>query len=109
MLTMTMHVRGRSFQPSPYPKQNLAAFRALADAVHEAGGKIFGEPWYFWGAVGQWQPLSHSGPGARTVRRAIQRLREALPHAKCPSARSGRCSMHSASPRLICARRDSMG
>ncbi|MCV7234609.1 hypothetical protein BST20_23135 [Mycobacterium branderi] len=62
MLTMTMHVRGRSFQPSPYPKQNLAAFRALADAVHEAGGKIFGEPWYFWGAVGQWQPLSPPAP-----------------------------------------------
>jgi 2,4-dienoyl-CoA reductase-like NADH-dependent reductase (Old Yellow Enzyme family) len=62
MLTMTMHFRGRSFQPSPHPKENIPAFRALADAVHEAGGKIFGEPWYFWGAAGQWQPLSPPAP-----------------------------------------------
>ncbi|VEG43637.1 NADH:flavin oxidoreductase [Mycolicibacterium flavescens] len=62
MVTMTMHVRGRSFQPSPYPKENIPAFRALADAVHEAGGKIFGEPWYFWGATGQWQPFSPPAP-----------------------------------------------
>jgi 2,4-dienoyl-CoA reductase-like NADH-dependent reductase (Old Yellow Enzyme family) len=62
ILTMTMHGRGRSFQPSPYPKENIAAFRALADAVHEADGKIFGEPWYFWGAAGQWQPLSPPAP-----------------------------------------------
>ena len=62
ILTMTAHVRGRSFQPSPYPKENTAAFRSLASAVHDAGGKIFGEPWYFWGAAGQWQPLSPPAP-----------------------------------------------
>ncbi|ORA10371.1 hypothetical protein BST14_20510 [Mycobacterium arosiense ATCC BAA-1401 = DSM 45069] len=62
MLTMTMHLRGRAFQPSPFPRENIPAFRALADAVHEAGGKIFGEPWYFWGAAGQWQPLSPPAP-----------------------------------------------
>ena len=62
ILTMTAHARGRSFQPSPYPRENVAAFRVLADAVHEAGGKIFGEPWYFWGATGQWQPLSPPAP-----------------------------------------------
>jgi 2,4-dienoyl-CoA reductase-like NADH-dependent reductase (Old Yellow Enzyme family)/pyruvate/2-oxoglutarate dehydrogenase complex dihydrolipoamide dehydrogenase (E3) component len=62
ILTMTAHARGRSFQPSPYPKENVAAFRSLANAVHDAGGKIFGEPWYFWGAYGQWQPLSPPAP-----------------------------------------------
>src|SRR5579862_6370913 len=46
ILTMTLHSRARIFQPSPHPKQNIAAFRALADAVHAAGGRIFGEPYY---------------------------------------------------------------
>ncbi|HEV8261234.1 MAG TPA: FAD-dependent oxidoreductase [Burkholderiales bacterium] len=62
ILTMTMLGRARAFQPSAHPKENIAAFRALADAMHEVGGKIFGEPWYFWGTPGQWQPLSPPAP-----------------------------------------------
>ena len=41
MLAATLHGRARIFQPSPHPKENIGAFRALADAVHEAGGKNF--------------------------------------------------------------------
>jgi 2,4-dienoyl-CoA reductase-like NADH-dependent reductase (Old Yellow Enzyme family) len=63
ILTMTMVGRARAFQPSPHPRENIAAFRALADAMHEADGRIFGEPWYFWGTPGQWQPLSPPAPG----------------------------------------------
>jgi 2,4-dienoyl-CoA reductase-like NADH-dependent reductase (Old Yellow Enzyme family) len=62
MLTTTLHARARIFQPSPHPKENIPAFRALADAVHEAGGKIFAEPYYQWATHGQWQPLSPPAP-----------------------------------------------
>ncbi len=62
MLTTTLHGRARIFQPSPHPKENIAAFRALADAVHEAGGRIFAEPYYQWATFGQWQPLSPPAP-----------------------------------------------
>ena len=54
--------RARIFQPSSHPKENIPAFRALADAVHEAGGKIFAEPYYQWATHGQWQPLSPPAP-----------------------------------------------
>src|ERR1700759_5107314 len=40
-VSMTVHDRGRAFQPSPYDPQTIASFRALAEAVHHAGGKIF--------------------------------------------------------------------
>lgn len=46
----------------PQPDENLPAFTALADAVHEAGGKIFGQPWYHWGQPGWWSPLSPRVP-----------------------------------------------
>lgn len=62
ILTTTLHGRARIFQPSPHPKENIPAFRALADAVHEAGGKIFAEPYYQWATHGQWQPLSPPAP-----------------------------------------------
>ncbi len=62
MLSMAMHARGRSFQPCPYPRENIAAFGKLADEIHAAGGKIFAEPWYYWGAAGQWQPMSPPAP-----------------------------------------------
>jgi 2,4-dienoyl-CoA reductase-like NADH-dependent reductase (Old Yellow Enzyme family) len=62
MLSTTLHGRARNFQPSSYPKENIPAFRALADAVHEAGGKIFAEPYYQWATHGQWQPLSPPAP-----------------------------------------------
>lgn len=57
-----VHDRGVIYQPSPYPPQNVPSFRAMADAVHEAGGKIFGQLWYWWGTLGQWQPLSPPSP-----------------------------------------------
>ena len=63
IVALAIHDRaGRTRQPSPYPPENVAAFRALTDAIHEAGGKIFGEPFYWWGGFGQWQPLSPPGP-----------------------------------------------
>ncbi len=62
MLAATLHGRARIFQPSPHPKENIGAFRALADAVHEAGGRIFAEPYYQWAVAGQWQPLSPPAP-----------------------------------------------
>jgi 2,4-dienoyl-CoA reductase-like NADH-dependent reductase (Old Yellow Enzyme family) len=60
--SLVVHDRGVIYQPSPYPAQNIPSFRAMADAVHEAGGKIFGQLWYWWGTLGQWQPLSPPAP-----------------------------------------------
>jgi len=60
--SLVVHDRGVIYQPSPYPRENLPSFRAMADAVHEAGGKIFGQLWYWWGTLGQWQPLSPPSP-----------------------------------------------
>lgn len=57
-----VHDRGVIYQPSPYPRENIASFRAMADAIHAAGGKIFAQLWYWWGTLGQWQPLSPPAP-----------------------------------------------
>ncbi len=62
ILSCTVHERGRHAQPCPYPRQSVGAFRALADAVHAAGGKIFAQLWYNWNAPGQWQPLAPPAP-----------------------------------------------
>ncbi len=62
ILSCTVHDRGRHYQPCPYPKQSVGAFRALADAVHQAGGKIFAQLWYNWNAPGHWQPLAPAAP-----------------------------------------------
>lgn len=62
ILSMAALHRSKSVWPSPHPRENIPAFRALADAVHEAGGKVFGEPWYHWGQPGQWQPFSPPAP-----------------------------------------------
>ena len=62
ILSCTVHDRGRHFQPCPYPATSIPAFRALADAVHAAGGKIFGQLWYWWGSTGHWQPMSPPAP-----------------------------------------------
>ncbi len=62
ILSCTVHDRGRHYQPSPYPKTSIGAFRALAEAVHTAGGRIFAQLWYWWGASGHWQPLSPPAP-----------------------------------------------
>src|SRR6266571_3535731 len=44
IVALAAHERaGRTRQPSPHPPENIAAFRALTDTVHQAGGKIFGE------------------------------------------------------------------
>jgi 2,4-dienoyl-CoA reductase-like NADH-dependent reductase (Old Yellow Enzyme family) len=44
----------------------------MADAIHAAGGKIFGQLWYWWGTYGQWQPLSPPAPslGASAIQTA---------------------------------------
>jgi len=40
IVSLTVQERGRHFQPSPYPIENIPSFRALADAVDDAGGKL---------------------------------------------------------------------
>lgn len=62
ILSMSVLERARFVQPSPYPKENIAGFRTLVEAVHSAGGKLFGELWYWWGAAGPWGPLSPPAP-----------------------------------------------
>lgn len=62
VVALVQHERGRTRQPSPHPPENIPAFRTLADAIHDAGGKIFGEVFYHWGGPGQWQPLSPPAP-----------------------------------------------
>jgi 2,4-dienoyl-CoA reductase-like NADH-dependent reductase (Old Yellow Enzyme family) len=62
VVALAIHERGRTRQPSPHPPENVAAFRAMADGIHEAGGKIFGETLYHWIGAGQWQALSPPAP-----------------------------------------------
>lgn len=61
--SVVVHDRGVIFQPSAYPPENMPAFRAMAEAIHDAGGRIFAEIWNHWGCKGQWQPLSPPAPG----------------------------------------------
>lgn len=70
--SLVVHDRGVIYQPSAYPEENIPALRAMADAVHAAGGKLFGQLWYWWGTLGQWQPLSPPAPslGASAVQTA---------------------------------------
>ena len=60
--SMTVTERARLGQPSPYLKENIPSFRALADAVHDEGGKLFAQIWYWWGTEGTWQPWSPAAP-----------------------------------------------
>jgi dimethylglycine catabolism A len=62
IVALAIHERGRTRQPSPWPPQNVAAFKAMTDAVHEAGGKIFGQTLYHWIGAGWWQALSTPAP-----------------------------------------------
>jgi 2,4-dienoyl-CoA reductase-like NADH-dependent reductase (Old Yellow Enzyme family) len=62
ILSCTVHDRGRHYQPCPYPEASIPGFRALAEAVHAAGGKLFAQLWYWWGASGHWQPMSPPAP-----------------------------------------------
>jgi 2,4-dienoyl-CoA reductase-like NADH-dependent reductase (Old Yellow Enzyme family) len=60
--SMTVHHRAADFQPSAYPVDNIPLYRAAADAIHDAGGKVFAQLWYWWGVTGHWQPLSPAAP-----------------------------------------------
>lgn len=62
VVSLAAHNRIRSLWPNIGVKDYLEAFRALTGAVHDAGAKIFGEPWQFWGFGGQWHPWSTSAP-----------------------------------------------
>lgn len=62
IVALAAQERGRTRQPSPRPPENVAAYRAMAEAIHAAGGKIFGQILYHWTGAGQWQPLSPPGP-----------------------------------------------
>ncbi|MFV8817546.1 FAD-dependent oxidoreductase [Haliea sp. E17] len=62
ILSCPVHHRGRAYQPTPYPAESITGFRALADAVHAAGGRIFAQLWYNWNAPGHWQPLAPAAP-----------------------------------------------
>jgi 2,4-dienoyl-CoA reductase-like NADH-dependent reductase (Old Yellow Enzyme family)/thioredoxin reductase len=62
ILSLAGHERSIFVQPSPYPRRNVPEFRALADAIHDVGGKVFGQVWYWWGTPGHWDPLSPPAP-----------------------------------------------
>ena len=62
MLSLTIPERTMGAQSRPSSRENIPAFRALTDAVHEAGAKIFGEPFYQWMATGAWLPFSPPAP-----------------------------------------------
>lgn len=62
IVALVAHERGRTQQPSPHPRENVPAFRVLADAIHGAGGKIFGQLFYWWGGYGRWQLLGPPAP-----------------------------------------------
>lgn len=62
IVALVAHERGRTRQPSPHPDENIAAFARMADAIHAAGGRIFGQIFYWWGGAGWWQPLSPPAP-----------------------------------------------
>jgi 2,4-dienoyl-CoA reductase-like NADH-dependent reductase (Old Yellow Enzyme family)/thioredoxin reductase len=62
ILSCTVHSRGRHAQPCPFPPEAVPSFRALSDAIHAAGGKVFAQLWYNWNAAGHWQPFSPPAP-----------------------------------------------
>jgi 2,4-dienoyl-CoA reductase-like NADH-dependent reductase (Old Yellow Enzyme family) len=82
IVALAIHERGRTRQPSPHPAENIAAFRAMADCIHAAGGKIFGQTLYHWIGAGQWQPLSPPAPSlSPSVRQFGLNGRSASTHA----------------------------
>ena len=62
MVSLTVPERSVGAQPCANPKENIPAFRALADAVHAGGAKIFAEPFFQWCASGPWQLLGPAAP-----------------------------------------------
>ncbi|MEZ5736772.1 MAG: FAD-dependent oxidoreductase [Novosphingobium sp.] len=61
-IPVVVHERGRTRQPIARQAENIPAFRAYADTIHQAGGKVFAELVYHWLAAGHWQPLSPQAP-----------------------------------------------
>jgi 2,4-dienoyl-CoA reductase-like NADH-dependent reductase (Old Yellow Enzyme family)/pyruvate/2-oxoglutarate dehydrogenase complex dihydrolipoamide dehydrogenase (E3) component len=62
MLSLTIPERSAGAQSRPNVREFIPAFRAVADAVHGAGAKIFGETFYQWCATARWQPFAPSAP-----------------------------------------------
>ena len=62
MVSLTIPERSTGAQPRPNSREFIPAFRAVTDAVHEAGAKIFAEPFYQWCATSRWQPFSPAVP-----------------------------------------------
>jgi 2,4-dienoyl-CoA reductase-like NADH-dependent reductase (Old Yellow Enzyme family)/thioredoxin reductase len=62
MLSMTIPQRVNSVQPAPDAVGNIPALRALAEAIHAEGGRIFAELFYWWGRSGAWQALGPPAP-----------------------------------------------
>lgn len=54
--------RARTRQPSPFPAENIAAFRAYTDTIHEAGGRVVGQCLYHWLGAGFWQTFGAPAP-----------------------------------------------
>src|SRR4051794_18620591 len=63
MVSLAALERSRFVLPSPHLKETIPQFAELARVIHAADAKIFGELWYWWGAGGQWGPLSPPAPG----------------------------------------------
>jgi len=62
MASLTIPERSAGAQPRPNAPEYIPAFRAVADEIHAAGGRIFGEPFYQWCATGNWQMLGPPAP-----------------------------------------------
>ena len=53
---------GYAATPGIWSHEQVAGWKLVTDAVHQAGGKIFGETFYHWTGQGQWQPFSPPAP-----------------------------------------------
>lgn len=74
--------RARTRQPSPFSPANVAAFRAYADAIHEAGGRAVGQTLYHWLGAGFWQVMGTPAPSlSPSVRQFAIAERAASTHA----------------------------
>ena len=62
VIPVALHERARTRQPSPNLAENVAAFRAYADAIHAAGGVAFAQTLYHWLGAGFWQAMGTPAP-----------------------------------------------
>jgi 2,4-dienoyl-CoA reductase-like NADH-dependent reductase (Old Yellow Enzyme family) len=62
ILSLIIPERTKGVQPRPHDPANVPDFRRFAEAVHAAGGKTFGELWYWWGRPGGWARWSPPAP-----------------------------------------------